>query len=302
MLISSSVIAEERQDQDAKRRKLDKMRKEGGEMKTVSTDLNSSPALSLTASTTALSESVHPSLPQRPVHNFAAKADSIGLGAQPTAESLQNLPTAAQALAGSNRDVVANRAAIRLANMSARDVLKAELAGASPVKPNLSTPPKPDSTPDVPMTSSIISSEDEFPGLGGHHVSMDIFNDANTSPDDPDADAEGEPDPDNQPVVNGDDVDKVSIGVKRKIEEVDDADNDILGSDDDDAPADIVNVAKALKVNPDGTVEQEDTVRYAGGFCPFSCSTTNRANMQAVGAWLSRTLLSTKIQRRGDRY
>jgi 5'-3' exoribonuclease 2 len=200
---------------------------------------------------------------QRPVYNFAAKADSIGFGAKPTAESIQNMPTAAQALAGSNRDVVANRAAIRMANMSARDVLKAELSGASPVKPNISIPPKPDTTANAPMTSPTLSSEDEFPGLGGHHVAMDISNDANPSPDDPDADAEGDPDPDNHPVVNGDgDTDKVLLGVKRKIEQVDDA-NDVFGSDDDDAPGDVTVVSKALKVNSDGTVEQEDTVKYA---------------------------------------
>jgi 5'-3' exoribonuclease 2 len=244
---------------------LDKIRREGGQVKTVSTGLDPSPALSLTASATTLSESVHPSLPQRPAHNFAVKADSIGLGAKPTAESIQNMPTAAQALAGSNRDVVANRAAIRMANMSARDVLKAELAGASPVKPTLSIPSIPVPVADTAMTSPTLSSEDDFPGLGGHHVSMDISNDANPSPDDPDADAEGDPDPDNRPVANDGDTDKVSLGVKRKIEEVDDAGNDVFGSDDD-APADAAVVSKALKVNPDGTVEQEDTIKYAMKF------------------------------------
>jgi 5'-3' exoribonuclease 2 len=39
---------------------------------------------------------------------------------------------AAQALAGSNHDVVANRRAIRLANMSAAEMLKAELSGSPP--------------------------------------------------------------------------------------------------------------------------------------------------------------------------
>ena len=44
---------------------------------------------------------------------------------------------------------------------------------------------------------------------------------------------------------------------------MEDDDNDNLGFDDDDAPEDVAAVSKALKVNPDGTVEQEDTVKYA---------------------------------------
>ncbi|KAG1786321.1 5'-3 exoribonuclease [Suillus plorans] len=85
--------------------------------------------LGLTASTTSLS-----SLPQRADNAFAAKADSIGLGAPRNAQSLEVAPVSAQALAGSNRDVVANRAAIRMANMSAAEMLKAELSGLIPVK------------------------------------------------------------------------------------------------------------------------------------------------------------------------
>ncbi|KAL0573719.1 5'-3' exoribonuclease 2 [Marasmius crinis-equi] len=131
---------EEREEQKAKRRKLEK---DG----------------LLNASTGSVA-----SLPQRPSsnHNFAAKADSIGLGAPQTEESLKHLPIAQQALAGSNHDVVKNRAAIRMANMSARSVLKAELDGLVPVKrsanaaskkPDLSLPPKPESVAAKPTAS-----------------------------------------------------------------------------------------------------------------------------------------------------
>ena len=233
-------------------------------MKTVSTGTGPSPALALTASTTALSSPLaHPSLPPRPSFDFAANADSIGFGAKPTPQSVQNVPAAAQALGGSNRDVVANRAAIRMANLSAAEMLKAELAGAKPVKPDLSLPPKPTFTTDVAMPSPD-TTDDEFPGLGGHDIS--ISNDAKAPEDndiDDDADAEGEPDPDDQPTANSNDVDTLLAGVKRKIDEVDDDADNTLGSDEDDAPEDVVLESKALKVNPDGTVDQEDTIKCA---------------------------------------
>lgn len=233
-------------------------------MKTVSTGTGPSPALALTASTTALSGALaHPSLPQRPSFDFAANADSIGFGAKPTPQSVQNAPAAAQALGGSNRDVVANRAAIRMANLSAAEMLKAELAGAKSVKPDLSLPPKPTFTVDVPMASPT-PTDDEFPGFGSHD--NDISNDAKTSEDngaeDEDADAEGEPDPDNQPAANGDDVDTFLPGVKRKINEVEDEADNTLASDEDEAPEEIATAgSKTLKVNPDGTVDQEDTIQ-----------------------------------------
>jgi 5'-3' exoribonuclease 2 len=251
--------AEERQDQESKRRKLEREQKQS-QVKTVSTGTGPSPALALTTSTNTLSGPLaHPSLPPRPSFDFAAKADSIGFGAKPTPQSIQNAPAAAQALGGSNRDVVANRAAIRMANMSAAEMLKAELAGAKPVKPDLSLPPKPTFTAEVAIASPA-ATDDEFPGFGGHDISSDV----KTSEDgmEEDADAEGEPDPDNLPAANGEEVDSFLPGIKRKIDEVENEADNGLGSDEDDAPGDVVNVSKALKVNPDGTVDQEDTIKY----------------------------------------
>ncbi len=129
------LTAEERQDQNTKRRKL--------EQQVRNADVTPSAALGLTSGPIP---PAHPSLPPRHNYDFAAKADSIGLGASATPESIQMAPLAAQALAGSNRDVVANRRAIRMANMSAAEVLKAELSGGlQPVKPSVSSslPPKP---------------------------------------------------------------------------------------------------------------------------------------------------------------
>ena len=63
----------------------------------------------------------------RKLADFAAKADSIGMGGVKDADAVNNAGAAAWALGGSNRDVVANRAAIRMANLSAAETLKAEL-------------------------------------------------------------------------------------------------------------------------------------------------------------------------------
>ncbi|KAG6907833.1 hypothetical protein DXG01_007215 [Tephrocybe rancida] len=277
--------AEERQDQNAKRRKLEQQNNKAGFA------TGPSPTMGLTvnptnpAHTLSSAPSAQHPLPQRPTYDFAASADSIGLGALPTTQSIQNVPTAAQALAGSNRDVVANRRAIRMANLSAAEVLKAEMSGLVPVK-SLPAKPATPSKPVVPVASleaapmstspadsgpNPTAPDDEVPGFGNHRnvvpapqpesKSDAMVVDANTA--DADADAEGESDPDSLMNANGD-IDHVA-GVKRKFEEgpaaPDDAADDVVTvEEDDDAPPDVA-AAPALKVNADGTVEQEDTVK-----------------------------------------
>ena len=238
----------------------------------------------LTAPTTSSSTPAHPSLPQRPAYNFAATADSIGLGATPTVQSIQNASTAAEALAGSNRDVVANRRAIRMANMSAAEVLKAEMSGLTPVKPDRSLPIKPPPTASVavsspatleasPMSTSppirnfvpgnIEDDSDDVPGFGNHRngFAPPVDVSMNAAPTENDADADGEPDPDALQINGGitGEVEPVA-GMKRKFDEgpaIDDAD-EVTVEDDEDVP---VDAPLAMKVNPDGTVEQEDTVQ-----------------------------------------
>ncbi|KAI0921449.1 hypothetical protein AcW1_004581 [Taiwanofungus camphoratus] len=263
--------AEERQDQNAKRRKL------GKEMATNGAGPSSS--LNLTAAPTAPSAppAYHP-LPARPTNDFAVKADSIGLGGPKTAETVQHASMAAQALAGSNRDVVANRRAIRMANMSAAEMLKAELAGLQPVKPSASSSlksPAPSNsvttTIDVSHTLSVPASDDDMdvPGLGSSSFDAQPAPHSETSVRiasevsiETDVDAEGEPDPDVAPTedigIISDNADGPR-GTKRSIDEAEGDEEDLGGSDDDDA-AD-ASTTLALKVNPDGTVEQEDLVK-----------------------------------------
>ncbi|KAH0587221.1 hypothetical protein H2248_006029 [Termitomyces sp. 'cryptogamus'] len=274
--------AEERQDQNAKRRKLEQQNSKAG------FTTGPSPTLGLTVNPVNPSPSVpsaHPSLPKRPTYDFAATADSIGLGAAPTTQSVQNVPTAAQALAGSNRDVVANRRAIRMANLSAAEVLKAELSGLVPVKSLPAKPPSP-TKPVVPIAtleaapmscSPIIASidsvtphvdeDEEVPGFGNHRSVVPpepvSKNDA-IIVDSKDVDVDRKSDANTSFNTSGD-SDHVA-GVKRKFEEgpavPDESVDDIITvEEEDDAPSDAPSGVPALKVNPDGTVEQEDTVK-----------------------------------------
>ncbi|KAF8211396.1 XRN 5'-3' exonuclease N-terminus-domain-containing protein [Mycena galopus ATCC 62051] len=282
--------AEDRQDQNAKRRKLEEKK-----------NIKPSSSLALTVAPTAPTASsgtpVHHPLPPRP--NFAANADSMGFGAPapPSPVQSSHVPIAAQALAGSNRDVVANRRAIRMANLSAAEMLKAELSGAVPVKPNLSLPAKPATTapgtdtflPPAPPpdSSSSLSNgtpdDDEgVPGFGNHHAMTATISDTPEDHNDPAVPVEptalngAEGDVETDDPMNGDvtaDVtadtidtsmnsDEGSVsGLKRKLSDMEDvADETIGGEDDDDAPPD-VSVRLSLKVNSDGTVDQEDTVK-----------------------------------------
>jgi hypothetical protein len=177
-----------------------------------------------------------------------------------------------------------------MANMSAAEMLKAELSGAVPVKPNLSLPAKPatsapgtDTFLPPPSDSSSLSNgtlsdhNEVVPGFGNHHTSTSTVSD---SPDDrkdaavpvePTLENDAEGDIDTDEPMNGDSAadaaadafmtsdDDLAGGVKRKLSDVDDTADETLGDDEDDAPPD---VSVRLKVNSDGTVDQEDTVQY----------------------------------------
>lgn len=119
-------IAEEHQDQRAKRRKL-----ESGEAKP--SDFSNGPSLALGLTGPILSKSSA----NGPTNDLASNAVGVPLPvAKPNAQAggQQQQQQQQQMGAMSNRDIVANRAAIRLANMNAAESLKAELAGLQPLK------------------------------------------------------------------------------------------------------------------------------------------------------------------------
>jgi hypothetical protein len=172
-----------------------------------------------------------------------------------------------------------------MANMSAAEMLKAELSGAVPVKPNLSLPAKPATTapgadtfipPSDPssLSNGIPPDDDEgVPGFGNHHAITSTSTASLPPPShdgeamtvetipDKSADADANGDVDFDESMNSDAADDSVAGVKRKLSDIDDVVDDSLGDDvDDDAPAD-VSVLK-FKVNADGSVDQPDTVQY----------------------------------------
>jgi 5'-3' exoribonuclease 2 len=244
---------EQRQDQEAKRRRIEK----SGAGENAAGDIQfaaPSAKLGLTASTTSLS-----SLPQRADNAFAAKADSIGLGAPRNAQSLEVAPVAAQALAGSNRDVVANRAAIRMANMSAAEVLKAELSGLVPVKQSASAPkPEPVVPTPPPKADAELMDDGDIPGLGNAPSALEFVDDGAG-----DMDVE----PSDPLTLPADEPATPVAGVKRKLEDIEGDDTDEVAGIDEESSEDNEDASYALVVKADGSVEQADNVRlYEPGY------------------------------------
>jgi len=190
------------------------------------------------------------------------KADSIGMGGIKDTDAVNNAGAAAWALGGSNPDVVANRAAIRMANLSAAETLKAELASLMPVK-SRAQPPKPIVAPPQPPAApadfsvgpvSAVEVDIKVPGLGTSDPETLL---ANAHVDDMSVDAV-----EMSSMSTATEIAPVA-GVKRPFETIADVavDEDYVGDDDVDAETTSAQKSLAYKVNADGTVEQEDTVR-----------------------------------------
>ncbi|KAG2120559.1 uncharacterized protein F5147DRAFT_785413 [Suillus discolor] len=241
------ISAEQCQDQEAKHRRIEK----SGSGENAAGNIQfaiPSVKLGLTASTTSLS-----SLPQRADNAFAAKADSIGLGAPRNAQSLEVAPVAAQALAGSNRDVVANRAAIQMANMSAAEMLKAELSGLIPVKQSISAPkPEPVVPTPPPKTEAELMDDGDIPGLGNASSALEFV-------DDGAGDMDVEP---NDPVTLPADEPVTPVaGVKWKLEDIEGEDTDKVAGIDEESSEDNEDASYTLVVRADGSVDQADNMR-----------------------------------------
>ncbi|CAE6409322.1 unnamed protein product [Rhizoctonia solani] len=228
--------AEERQEQNAKRRKVEQQRAKEREQDAQMVEVTPSSAPG----------GPH-GLPSRPSFDVF------------TGSSLPSNPT----FGGSNSDVVANRAALRLANLSAADAMRAELAGATPLKPTSRSVPV--SKPDIPASADEVSA-------------LEQTSDSNLEPEAPTPVPEG-PEATNEPdgpadseamdadVVDGtvdalitsavEDVGEPNgpRGVKRPAEDMEKDETDTPAEDEESS------AKKALKVNPDGTVEQEDTIK-----------------------------------------
>jgi 5'-3' exoribonuclease 2 len=234
--------AEERQEQNAKRRKVEQQRAKEREQ--------DAQAVEVTPLSTATAPGgAHP-LPSRPSFDVF------------TGASLPSNPT----FAGSNSDVVANRAALRLANLSAAEAMRAELAGAAPLKPT-SRATLSGARPSAPEVAPLAETVDVKPEIDETVPPPEVTEATNTV----DEDVKPEPaalDTTESAIeaesaiedlitnaVNGANEGDQPRGVKRSAEEMEKEDGDSL--EEEEATA-----KRALKVNPDGTVEQEDTVKY----------------------------------------
>ena len=311
---SRLFTAEERQDQNAKRRKIEA---NGG---IVDGGMRMGETIYVPVETSG-EPPIHPSLPQRPAFEVAPVNNHTSRLSMPPS----HIPLQEGIKLASNHDVVANRRAIRMANLNAAEMLKAELAGRASVQ-NTATaastalPPVADEkivVPEVPATASDVpvepsplplpslksstsyedyASMDVLPGLGGSHttepvgtllnvrsnetpsvppssevppITQSLSEDAHLPPNlasiDADEAGEGSEVMDTESSVNGgNDVENSqqfdeSRGTKRKVDDVEEEDNSMI---EDDGPLDASDApVAARKVNPDGTVEQADTVK-----------------------------------------
>lgn len=292
LYLNCIIVAEERQEQNAKRRKI---------------EAEQTLALKGKSVQPTSASSAH-ALPARPdFNNFEAAADSLGLGAAP--EPLDETTNSAlKAINGSAADWVRNRSAIRMANMSAADMLRADMMSARPVKqkpekksssyspqkpvPTPTPDPVPTPTP-VPVPTHTLPPPSPAPVPVETPIPVEPVEqqdapitllDTVTEPEPvipQEVNQLGEPEVVPEPVLE-ETADSIVVdseiavesgtvtpvhGVKRKIDEVievgddddadADADADAEGEDDEDAP----KASLGLKVNKDGSVEQEDTVK-----------------------------------------
>ena len=248
--------AEERQDQNAKRRKIENNHRLSLSVGSTAMPVQGTsyvpypPSAPLSAPP---SESpMHHSLPARPAFDiFTGPVEEI-----PSTGSF-DLAEGAKALGGSNADVVNNRRAIRMANMSAAEHLKAELGGLVPLGRNAAKRASLENTKPTSFPDESNIGETHLPRTLNVSLSPQL--------------------PDNTALPQGQEVGRASPeilndaprGHKRKIDDVDEVDpvpiDDSLEpdiSDDvDEEQADVSSIARV--VNPDGTVDQADTVRYA---------------------------------------
>ncbi|KAL7420980.1 5'-3' exoribonuclease 2 [Cryptotrichosporon argae] len=291
---------EERQNATAKRRRIEDHRRQD-DAKARETALKDPDYVAVAPVATARGGALHPSLPQRPGFDTVPKAEAAGRPKKlTTAQQAESLKAGLQAMdsaGASNQDVVRNRKAIRMANMSAAQALKAELEGA-PVEGNeeegAGVVPAP--AGDAAVETVVLQTEDEAqmqvvpeqaraileeqgedegvdedvvpPALRADEAAREAA--VSRPGDESDAlavDGDGEGDD----ATTLEDESAPAPAKKRRTRKRkagddgdDDDDDEAEPADDDDAPTnpeDQPVAKKKLQVNPDGTVEYQDDIR-----------------------------------------
>ncbi|WWC73058.1 uncharacterized protein I206_107023 [Kwoniella pini CBS 10737] len=269
---------EERQENNSKRRKIDDHRRQNeaknrgngqhtrfDESTKGTMQLNGTDYVAVTPSATARGGPLHPSLPTRPGFDLVPKDGTVKNKEDEVKKAMSNT--------ASNSDIVKNRRAIRMANLSAAEALKAELLGENAESAEVDTVTI-ENTEDEEKEQLPVEEAKEILEQQGEDEGVDeeIIQPALKSDED-----EGEA-PIGEETMESDQIDSPERPNKRKrngsaedVEEAgeeDDEDSSSSSSTDDDteAPpnpeADQPVPKKKLKVNPDGTVDgYEDDVK-----------------------------------------
>jgi 5'-3' exoribonuclease 2 len=180
--------------------------------------------------------------------------------------------TGSKALGGTNSDIVANRSAIRMANMNAAEALKAELAALKPLKPRagaarpyasaaVSLPPPPPPTQSE-IEKSSVAEDIGIPGLEtvDEPIAVEQPDGELSIPTEPTEPSSAPPE---VSATLGFEQDATSTspfkGVKRKLDEIERPDQEGEAIDEEERSE--TPLAKKRIVHADGTVESEDTVK-----------------------------------------
>ncbi|KAK4687679.1 5'-3' exoribonuclease 2, partial [Tremellales sp. Uapishka_1] len=239
---------EERQESNNKRRRIEdhrrqddaKAARENGGKVPGTMQLHGTDYVEVSAGATARGGALHPSLPSRPAFDIIPKDDAKPLKKMNPAQKAESLKSGLALIEGSNADVVNNRKAIRMANMSAADKLRAELMGGAETEEEEAVVPTEESAPEeeaIKVADTVAVDED-----------------ADTLDEDVEEIKEDQAE-----------VSKSSDSRKRKDREDDDEEGEDEDEDEVEAPpnpdADQPVPKKKLTVNANGTVEYEDDVK-----------------------------------------
>ena len=296
ILHAQLTVDEERQEQRHKRQRIEdhrrqdeaKARRESG----LNTPTNGAPGqmtmngtdyVAVTPAATARGGPLHPSLPTRPGFDIVPKETNVPKGKKMTpgqleAASLNAGKNALLEAQASNQDVVENRRKIRMANLNAAQLLKAELAGETPAEDatesvEVEVDGEEKEEMSAPDAQAIKDQQGEDEGVDEEIVPPRVIADGDDGAEAVASEALE---------LNGDqgaelEKPEESRGIKRKAEEQIESESSSSSEEEEaeappDVEADQPVSKKKLKVNPDGTVEgYVDDVRWVDAIDLHTC-------------------------------
>jgi len=236
---------EERQENNAKRRKVDEYRRQNGgamppsvgsNLATVTVGDTELVQVPVAAKPAAVAAPAAAGLPARPAFNTVNKAD----------EQAADKAKAVKALGGSNADIVRSRREARMANMSAAEMLKAQLAGGKADVEEPAPAPVAEAEAEI-KTEGVVAAAaaDEETVTGDAPSSSPHRGVKRKVDDDPDLESTTPLGSDGLPVTTTEEEEGAPV-------------TELATDAVMDRP---IEPSKARKVNPDGSVDVEDTVK-----------------------------------------